>query len=59
MIIYKSLYKSLNKSLQINRPITKNNKNPQNDHYAMMLIFQKNYGRPGEGGLIIHLHSHG
>ena len=37
MIIYKSLYKSLNKSLQIIRLITINNKIHKNDHYDMML----------------------
>ena len=40
----KSLYKSLNKSLQIIRSITKTHKNY---HYAMMLSFQKKRGRPG------------
>ena len=35
------IYKSLNKSPQIIRSKTINNKNLQNDHYAMILIFQK------------------
>ena len=44
------MYKSLKKSRQIIRSITMTNKIQKNDHYAVMLIFQKKYGRPGGGG---------
>ena len=44
------MYKSLNKSLQIIRSITMNNKKfTKNYHYAIMSIFQKNCGHPGGG----------
>ena len=45
----KSLYKSLNKSLQIIRSITKTHKNY---HYAMMLSFQKNVDDQGGRGRV-------
>ena len=49
------MYKSLNKSLQIIRPITINLKNHNYDHYAMMLIFQNNVRV--RGGLQIRIHA--
>ena len=49
MIIHKSLYKSLNNSLQIILSIAMNNKNSQEDHYAMMLFFKKNADVRGRG----------
>ena len=57
MIIYKSLYKLLNKSLRIIRPITKNNKNSQKWSLCYDVDFSKKCGRPGKGGLKIRVYA--
>ena len=50
MIIYKSLYKSLNRSLQIIRSMTIKTKNSQKLSLCYDVDFQKKFGRPGGGG---------
>ena len=53
MIIHKSLYKSLNNSLQIIRSITiLIKKIHENDDHTMMLFFQNKCGHPGWRGVL-------